>query len=61
MTVRTVFRITSLLTLLLAISSRARADVGVPMLAVVWPIAWIAFVPVVLVEAAIARGCTASL
>ena len=30
------------------------ADVGIPMLAVVWPVAWLAFLPVVLVESLVA-------
>lgn len=33
----------------------ALADVGLPMLVVAWPTAWILFVPVVLVEALVAR------
>jgi hypothetical protein len=31
------------------------ANIGVPMLVVVWPLSWIAFVPVVAIEAAVAR------
>lgn len=30
------------------------ADTGIPMLAVVWPIAWLAFFPVVIIESSIA-------
>ena len=30
------------------------ADAGIPMLAVVWPLAWLTFIPVVLVESAVA-------
>ncbi|WP_437995848.1 hypothetical protein WMF26_32130 [Sorangium sp. So ce185] len=33
----------------------ALANVGIPMLVFAWPASWIAFVPVVLVEAAVAR------
>lgn len=33
----------------------ARADAGVPMLALLWPASWIAFIPVVIIEAWIAR------
>ena len=33
----------------------ARADAGIPMLAVLWPLSWIAFIPVVIIEAWIAK------
>lgn len=33
----------------------AQADAGVPMLALLWPASWMAFIPVVLIEAWIAR------
>jgi hypothetical protein len=33
----------------------ARADAGVPMLALIWPASWILFIPIVAVEAWIAR------
>jgi hypothetical protein len=33
----------------------ARADFGLPMLAIVWPGLWLAFVPIVLIEALVAR------
>ena len=31
------------------------ADAGLPMIAIVWPVAWLAFLPVVLVESLVAR------
>lgn len=31
------------------------ADVGLPMLAIVWPLSWVAFVPIVAIEAIVAR------
>ncbi len=36
--------------------SRVSADVGIPMLLYVWPASWILFVPIVLIEAVIARS-----
>jgi hypothetical protein len=33
----------------------ARADVGVPMLALIWPASWVLFIPIVAIEAWIAR------
>jgi len=41
--------------ILLMASTPAYADAGVPMLYLVWPASWILFVPIVLVEAAVAR------
>jgi hypothetical protein len=35
-------------------SAPARADAGIPMLALMWPFSWLAFVPVVLIEAHVA-------
>ena len=35
--------------------STASADVGLPMIFLVWPASWLLFVPVVIVEAAVAR------
>jgi hypothetical protein len=40
--------------LLLLVPSTARANPVIPLIVVVWPAAWIVFVPVVLIEAAIA-------
>jgi hypothetical protein len=37
----------------------ARADVGVPMLAFVWPSAWVLFIPICLVEAYVAKRLSA--
>lgn len=45
----------SLVVLLVAIPASARADAGVPMLAVVWPASWVLFIPVIAIEAWIAR------
>jgi hypothetical protein len=42
------------ITLLLA-PSQAHADMGLPMLAVVWPGSWILFIPITILEAAVAR------
>lgn len=44
-----------LLGLLLIWPSTAHADTGLPMLVVVWPWAWMAFIPVCIVEALIAK------
>jgi len=43
-------------------SGQAFADVGVPMLALMWPISWLLLVPVIVVEAAVAHDllCLAS-
>jgi hypothetical protein len=41
--------------LALLVAPRAEANVGVPMLMVLWPVAVVAFVPVVAVEAVVAR------
>lgn len=43
---------------IVAIPCSARADAGVPMLALVWPASWILFIPVVAIEAWIARRIT---
>lgn len=45
----------SLVAFLAAIPRSAHADAGVPMLAVVWPASWVLFIPVVAIEAWIAR------
>jgi hypothetical protein len=42
----------------LVLESSAYANAGVPMLGVVWPLAWGAFVPIVLIEAAVGRRLT---
>lgn len=44
-----------LATLVVVWPNYARADAGVPMLALVWPSAWALFVPVCLIEALVAR------
>jgi hypothetical protein len=41
--------------LVLFFPAEARANAGVPMLVLVWPASWIAFVPIVLIEAFVAR------
>jgi hypothetical protein len=41
--------------ILLAFSSVASADAGVPMLYLIWPGSWVLFVPIVVVEAIVAR------
>jgi hypothetical protein len=53
-TIRKTSFIIGVFALSLATVSPASANVGVPMLAVVWPVAWVLFVPIVLVEAWIA-------
>jgi hypothetical protein len=45
----------SLFAVLTAIPCSARADAGVPMLVLIWPASWILFIPVVALEAWIAR------
>jgi hypothetical protein len=45
----------SLWVVLVSIPSLARADAGVPMLALIWPASWILFIPIVAIEAWIAR------
>ncbi len=45
----------SFVVFLVAIPRSAQADMGVPMLAVVWPASWVLFIPVVAIEAWIAR------
>jgi hypothetical protein len=42
-------------TVCVLIPGRAWADMGVPMLAIVWPLSWLAFIPIVAIEAAVAR------
>jgi hypothetical protein len=46
---------TSLCIVLMATPYAARADAGVPMLALVWPASWMLFIPIVAIEAWIAR------
>jgi hypothetical protein len=41
-------------TLLLAATAPAHADMGVPMLAVVWPLSWLLLIPVIAIEAVVA-------
>jgi hypothetical protein len=40
---------------LVGLPTLARADAGIPMIAIVWPVAWALLIPVVLIEAAIMR------
>ena len=46
---------TSLCIVLMAMPCAAHADAGVPMLALIWPASWILFIPIVAIEAWIAR------
>lgn len=48
-------RLLLLVVLLLLFPSPARADAGVPMLALVWPASWALLIPIILVEALVAR------
>jgi hypothetical protein len=48
-------RIYWLATILLFIPAIAYADTGVPMLALLWPASWVLFIPIVVIEAWVAR------
>lgn len=52
---RTLPDTTSLFVVLAIIPCAARADAGVPMLALIWPASWILFIPIVAIEAWVAR------
>jgi hypothetical protein len=52
---RSGLRVLFLVCLSFALPHSARADAGIPMLLFVWPAAWILLVPVILIEALVAR------
>lgn len=39
----------------LALPSTAQANIGIPMLALAWPVHWIAYLPVVIIESEYTR------
>lgn len=52
---RVLLRASLFAALVIGCPSIARADAGIPMLAIVWPSSWLALVPIVFVEAIVAR------
>ena len=54
---RNIQRITAILLILILIllPTVAQADAGLPMLALLWPAFWVLFIPIVIIEAWVAR------